>query len=266
MRLNELKFIIKSAGEMGSGIAWRLYRAGFKRIVMLDIAGPMAVRRSVCFCEAIYDGVKVVDTITAVAARTDGEIEQALEKAQIPVVVDHAWQTIAAWKPQVVIDAILAKQNLGTHIEEAELVIGLGPGFSAGVDAHVVIETNRGANCGRLIYKGCAEKNTGIPGSVMGHGVKRVVRAPARGNFNAAVLLDDTVEVGDCLGTVVNQPVLAEIGGNIRGLIRDKIYVEKGVKIGDIEPRAGVDNSQVSDKSLAIAGAVFEAVLSRYND
>lgn len=266
MSINKLKFIIKGAGEMGSGIAWRLYRAGFKRIVMLDTDTPMAVRRSVCFCEAVYDGVKVVDGIIGVAVKTSREIEEILDKFQIPVVVDPSWQSIATWRPEVVIDAILAKKNIGTQIDEAQLVIALGPGFCAGVDTHVVIETNRGPNCGRLIHKGCAEKNTGIPGSVMGHDVARVVRASATGNFKATVLLNDIVKAGDTLGTVDNKPVKAQIDGQVRGLIRDKILVKKGVKIGDIEPRAHVNNNLVSDKSLTLAGAVFEAVLSRYNN
>jgi len=265
MTINKVKFIIKGAGEMGSGIAWRLHQAGFKRIVMLDTDNPMAVRRSVCFCEAVYDGVKVVDGITAVAIKTSREIEETLNKSQIPVVVDPSWRTISTWRPEVVIDAILAKKNIGTQIDEAELAIGLGPGFCAGVDTHVVIETNRGPNCGRLIYEGCAEKNTSIPGSVMGHDVARVVRAPATGKFKAAVLLNDTVKAYDILGSVNNQLVKAQIDGQVRGLIRDKILVKNGVKIGDIEPRNHVDNNLVSDKSLALAGAVLEAVLSRYN-
>ena len=265
MEINKLKFVIKGAGEMGSGIAWRLYRAGFKRIVMLDTINPLAVRRAVCFCEAVYDGMKVVDGITAVAVRTDREMEDALGNDQIPVIADPSWQTIAKWKPEVVIDAILAKKNLGTQITEAECVIGLGPGFCAGIDAHVVIETNRGPNCGRLIYHGCAEENTGIPGTVMGHDVTRVVRAPCAGNFSTAISLDDDVKAGDILGTVDSEAVSAQIDGNVRGLIRDKIFIKKGVKIGDIEPRENVDITLVSDKSLALAGAVFEAVLFKYN-
>ncbi len=265
MAINKLKFIIKGAGEMGSGIAWRLHRAGFKRIVMLDMDNPMAVRRSVCFSEAVYDGVKVVDGITAVEIKTSPEIEETLNKSQIPVVVDPSWQTISSWRAEVVIDAILAKKNIGTKIDEAELVIALGPGFCAGIDTHVVIETNRGPNCGRLIYEGYAEKDTGIPGSVMGHDVTRVVRAPATGKFKAAVLLNNTVRANDILGSVNNQPVKAQMDGQVRGLIRDKILVNKGVKIGDIEPRAHIDNNLVSDKSLSLAGAVLEAVLHKYN-
>ncbi len=265
MVLHKIKFVIKGAGEMGSGIAWRLHRAGFKRLVMLDTENPMAVRRSVCFCEAVYDGKKIVDGIAGVAVQTILEIEQTIKKSQIPVVVDPSWLTIAQWRPEVVIDAIIAKKNIGTRIDEAELVIGLGPGFCAGVDTHIVIETNRGPNCGRLIHKGCAEKNTGIPGSVMGHDVARVVRAPATGIFAAAVFLNDRVKAGDTLGTVDNKVVKAQIDGHVRGLIRDGIFVKTGVKIGDIEPREQVNNDLVSDKSLAIAGAVLEAVLFQYN-
>lgn len=265
MVLHKLKFIIKGAGEMGSGIAWRLHRAGFKRLVMLDTENPMAVRRSVCFSEAVYDGRKIVDGITGVALQTSLDIEKTLKKSQIPVLVDPSWRTIARWKPEVVIDAILAKKNIGTRIDEAELVIGLGPGFCAGIDTHIVIETNRGPNCGRLIHQGYAEKNTGIPGSVMGHDVARVVRAPATGIFAAAVLLNDRVKAGDTIGTVDNKVVKAQIDGRVRGLIRDRLFVQTGVKIGDIEPREHVNNNLVSDKSLALAGAVLEAILFRYN-
>ena len=265
MVLHRIKFIIKGAGEMGSGIAWRLHRAGFKRLVMLETENPMAVRRSVCFCEAVYDGRKIVDGITGVMVQTSLEIQQALEKFQIPVLVDPSWLIIARWRPEVVIDAILAKKNIGTRMDEAELVIGLGPGFCAGVDTHIVVETNRGPNCGRLIHTGCAEKNTGIPGSVMGHDVARVVRAPATGIFDAAVVLNDRVKAGDTLGTVDNNVVKAQIDGHVRGLIRDGIFVKTGVKIGDIEPREQVNNDLVSDKALALAGAVLEAVLFQYN-
>lgn len=260
-----LSIIIKGAGEMASGIAWRLYQAGFKNIVMLDIANPMAVRRAVCFCEAIYDGTKVVDGVTGVLATSQAEIDQALENKDIPVLIDPSWETIGERCPQVVIDAILAKRNLGTRIDEAEHVIGLGPGFSAGNDVHAVIETHRGPNCGRVIHKGCASANTGIPGSVMGYDVERVVRAPASGQFISSVSLNDTVKKGDIIGSVEQKNVRALLDGSVRGLIRNKIFVEKNVKIGDIEPRPDVDNNLVSDKSLGLGGAVLESVLSKFN-
>ncbi|MFW2365113.1 MAG: selenium-dependent molybdenum cofactor biosynthesis protein YqeB [Desulforhopalus sp.] len=263
--LNKLFIIIKGAGEMASGLAWRLYRAGFTNIVMLEIDKPMAVRRSVCFCEAVYDGRKTVDGIEAILAKTNTEIGSILEQNQIAVVVDPQWQTIEEIKPQVVIDAILAKKNLGTRIVEADLVIGLGPGFIAGEDVDVVVETNRGPNCGRLLYSGSAEKDTGIPGTVMGFDLERVIRAPTAGLFKASVEMNDHVQVGDTIGIVDQRPVIAAISGVTRGLIRDKIFVSKGLKIGDIEPRQGVDTTKVSDKSLGLGGAVLEALLAKFN-
>lgn len=250
---------------MASGIAWRLHKGGFKNIVMLEIAAPMAVRRTVSFSECVYDGTKAVDGVMAVHAATAPEIDRALTEGKIAVVIDPEWQTIEDRRPDVVIDAIIAKKNLGTRMDEADLVIGLGPGFCAGSDVHVVIETNRGPNCGRVMYQGCPEKNTGIPGTVMGIDVDRVVRATATGNFIPFVHLNDRVEAGAVLGAVNGVPVLARVDGLVRGLIRAEIFVKEGVKIGDIEPRDNVDNSLVSDKSLGLGGAVLEAILSRYN-
>lgn len=263
--LKELSIIIKGAGEMASGLSWRLYRAGFTNIVLLEIDKPIAVRRSVCFCEAVYDGRKTVDGIEAIRTANDTEIHSALEQNRIAVVVDPQWLTIDKRKPEVVIDAILAKKNLGTRIVEADLVIGLGPGFTAGADVDVVVETNRGPNCGRLLYSGSAEKNTGIPGTVMGFDLERVVRAPAAGFFKASVEMNDHVQVGDTIAVVDQIPVIAAISGVIRGLIRDNIFVTKSLKIGDIEPRQGVDITKVSDKSLGLGGAVLEAVLAKFN-
>ena len=219
----------------------------------------------VSFCEAVYDGIKIVDGVKAVSVKTRSEIEQTLQKSCIPVIVDPEWHTISMWKPNVVIDAIIAKKNLGTHLSEAELVIGLGPGFVTGTDAHLVIETNRGADCGRVIYKGAAAENTGTPGSVAGHARKRVVRAPATGIFSSLVSFDDIVTPGTLLGKVADTAVTAQIEGKVRGLIRDQRMVQEGDKIGDIEPRLEVNSHLVSDKSLALAGGVLEAVLWKYN-
>ena len=265
IKLNELTFIIKGAGEMASGIAWRLHRSGLTQIIMVETAAPAAVRRLVSFCEAVYDGSKVVDGVKAVSAKGHQEIKQALAENIIPVVVDPEWLTISEWNPDVVIDAIIAKKNLGTHQNEAELVIGLGPGFSAGSDVHLVIETNRGANCGRVLHTGSAEQNTGVPGQVKGYAEERVVRAPNTGVFEASVSFDDLVKPGTILGQVAYSPVTALIQGKVRGLIRDQRHVKKGDKIGDIEPRIEVNSHLVSDKSLALAGGVLEAILWKFN-
>jgi len=263
--LNDLAVVIKGAGEMASGIAWRLYKSGFRNIVLLETRNPLAVRRRVCFCEAVYDGIKTVDGIEAVLAASDSEIEAAHRKGRVAVVVDPEWRTVRNRKPQVVIDAIIAKRNLGTTIDEAGLVIGLGPGFEAGKDVHVVVETNRGPNCGRIMYSGMAEENTGVPGKVLGFDVERVVRSPETGIFKAHKLLDDPVKAGETIGEVAGMPVTVAIDGVLRGLIRDRTPVRQKLKIGDIEPRKNVDNSLVSDKSLGLGGAVLEAVMTKYN-
>ena len=265
MSLNDLTFIIKGAGEMASGITWRLFKSGFTRIIMLETATPMAVRRLVSFCEAVYDGEKVVDGVKAVCVKDDQEIVQAFQNRFVPVMVDPEWHIVSKWNPDVVIDAIIAKRNIGTHRNEAELVIGLGPGFNTGSDVDLVIETNRGANCGRVIHEGSAAENTGVPGSVMGYASERVVRAPDTGIFEAKIAFEEIVKQGQVLGEVGNTPVTAQIGGKVRGLIRDKRFVEKGLKIGDIEPRIEVNSLRVSDKSLALAGGVLEAVLWKFN-
>jgi len=263
--LRDTSIIIKGAGEMASGIAWRLYRSGFRNISMLEVEHPMAVRRRVCFCEAVYDSSTVVDGVAGVLCADDEEMNKALGFATIPVVVDPDWKTIGRRKPQIVIDAILAKRNLGTRMEEAPLVIGVGPGFTAGGDAHAVVETNRGPNCGRVLYTGRAMKNTGIPAKVMGFDVERVLRAPTDGVFKARVQLGERVTAGDTIATVDSSPVKTAITGVVRGLIRDGIKVAKDLKIGDMEPREGVDINLVSDKSLGLGGAVLEAVLAGIN-
>lgn len=261
MNLSELTFLIKGAGEMASGIAWRLYRSGFTRIIMIETGNPAAVRRLVSFCEAVYDGKKVVHGVTAVHAKNLQESYKALSDGYIPVIVDPDWLIISELEPDVVIDAIIAKKNLGTRKDEAELVIGLGPGFCAGSDVHLVIETNRGPNCGRVIHEGRAQKNTGVPGIVQGHTIERVVRAPDSGTFDAEVSFDDIVKPGTVFGKVAGTPVMVQIDGKVRGIIRDRRQVVKGDKIGDIEPRIEVNSHLVSDKSLAIGGGVLEALL-----
>lgn len=263
--LAALKIVIKSAGEMGSAIAWRLFRSGFRNIVLLDTKAPVAVRRTVCFSEAIYDGEKTVDGVTGAVAQSLKEIENNFSREIISVVVDPTWQKLAEFKPDVVIDAIIAKKNLGTTIDEADLVIGLGPGFYAGKDVDLVIETNRGANCGRLIHTGEAEANTGVPGPVLGHTADRVIRAKIDGIFKATIKINDNITKNEPIALISQTKVLAPTSGHVRGLIRDNIFVKKGMKIGDIEPRDNIDNDKISDKGLSVAGATLEAILNKYN-
>lgn len=256
---------IKGAGEMATGVAVRLKRSGFSSIFMLEMAHPLAVRRTVSFCEAIHDGQSMVEGIASVHARNRAEIFNAWKKGRIPVLIDPQWRMVQRLQPHVVVDAIIAKRNLGTTIGDAPLVIGLGPGFTAPVDVHRVIETMRGHDLGRVIDKGSAGANTGIPGSIGGYTRERVLRAPVAGLFHSNVTITDSVRAGDRIGHVDGRGVQAEIDGVIRGLIRSGSFVSQGVKIGDIDPRGRAAYCHtVSDKSRAIGGAVLEAILGAW--
>lgn len=266
-RLNQLHIGIKGAGEMASAIAWRLFRANFHKIFMMEIPNPLAVRRAVSFCEAVHEGSTTVEGVESILVDDISDIHTAWSREAIAVLVDPHWKTIKGIQPQIVIDAILAKKNMGTATSEAPLVIGLGPGFTAPIDAHLVIETNRGHHLGRIITEGCAEQNTGTPGSIGGFTGQRVLRAPLDGIFKASRSIADLVAPADVIGTVEEEKVQAEIGGVLRGVIRSGSHVPKGLKIGDIDPRGQKHYCYtISDKSRAISGSVLEAILRFYNN
>lgn len=251
---------------MASAVAWRLYMANLRRILMLEIQNPMAVRREVAFCEAIHDGQKEVEGVKAVSADGIDAIKACWQGNAIAVAADPRWRSLSKIKPGVVVDAILAKKNMGTNANEAELVIGLGPGFSAGKDVHLVIETNRGHHLGRIITSGAAEPNTGIPGSIGGYSAERVLRAPAGGKFNAQKKIGDYVNKDDVVGLVEEAKVNAGIDGVLRGLIRSGSNVSEGLKLGDIDPRGEASYCYtISDKARAIGGSVLEAILRIFN-
>lgn len=256
--------IIKGAGEMASGVAVRLYRAGFRRLVMLETDRPTAVRRTVSFCEAVYDKKQSVEGIEAILVDDQEGVDSAWEKDCLPVCVDPKWDLISRFSPTISIDAVLAKRNLGTKIDEAPLVVALGPGFTAGVDAHRVIETNRGHDLGRVLTSGSAEANTGIPGSIGGFTVERVLRSPIAGPIESLRKIGDVVKAGETVCMVGGTPVTAKIDGILRGLIRDGLTVEKNMKIGDVDPRCKRENCfTVSDKARALGGAVLEAICAK---
>jgi xanthine dehydrogenase accessory factor len=264
--LSELIVAFKGAGEIASAIAWRLYQANLRRIFMLEIARPLAVRREVSFCEAIEHDRQAVEGVEAIRAASEAAIRKAWSADQIPVCVDPQWDLIAIMQAHVVVDATIAKRNLGTHLDEAPLVIGLGPGFEAGRDVHTLIETNRGHNLGRIILSGSAEPNTGVPGTIGGQSAKRVLRAPCDGHFRALRQIRDMVKAGDTIGEVDGQPVTAAIDGVVRGLIATDIPVTRGLKLGDVDPRGDVSYcGTISDKGRAIGGSVLEAILRVYN-
>jgi xanthine dehydrogenase accessory factor len=266
IKLSELIVVIKGAGEMASAVAWRIYMSNIRKILMLETAAPLAVRREVSFCEAVHEERQTVEGVEAIKVDGYETMPKAWNHGKIAIVVDPDWKLLDQAQPDVVIDAILAKKNLGTHKKEARLVIGLGPGFDAGQDVHMVIETHRGHNLGRIITSGKAAPDTGIPGSIKGYTEERVLRAPCDGEFNTRRSIGNPVKRGDAIGTVAKEPVVAEIDGVIRGLIRSPVRVPRGLKIGDIDPRGSIDYCDtISEKARAIGGAVLEAILRVYN-
>ncbi len=240
--------------------------SNIRQILMLETASPQAVRRAVSFCEAVYDGHQTVEGVVANWAENDDAVRSGWEKGKIAVSVDPEWKMLDGFQPDVVIDAILAKNNQGTRMDEAPLVIGLGPGYVAGQDVHMVVETHRGHNLSRIITVGGAEPNTGIPGPIGGYTEERILRAPCDGKFKAARSIGDRVKKGERIGTVATDVIQAQIDGVLRGLIRSSSRVCRGLKIGDIDPRGDVNYCHtISDKARAISGSVLEAILRVFN-
>ncbi|WP_306535879.1 selenium-dependent molybdenum cofactor biosynthesis protein YqeB [Geobacter sp.] len=264
--LKERVIIMKGAGEMATGVACRLYKSGFRRILMLETHCPLAVRREVSFCEAIHDDRKSVEGIDAVRIDDGAGLAKAWEKGMIALRVDPKGDTVRRMQPDILIDATVAKRNLGIAITDATLVIALGPGFTAGRDCHLVVETNRGHNLGRLITTGEAEPNTGIPGNIGGFTKERVLRAPGDGPFTTGKKIGDPIARGEVVGQVGTDTVTAPIDGILRGLIRPGSPVTTGLKIGDIDPRGDAAYCHtVSEKARALGGSVLEAILTVYN-
>ncbi len=263
--LQNLIILVKGGGEMATGVAHRLARSGF-RVCLTEIPRPMAVRREVAFCEAVYDGEKEVEGLRARRVAGKDEILRSWEEGQIPLVVDPECSIRRELSPEVLIDAILAKKNLGTRIDDAPLVIGLGPGFCAGRDVHYVIETNRGHSLGRVIENGQAEADTGVPGEIAGFTWERVLRAPAAGEFRGKKRIGDPVQKGEVVAEAGGEPVAAKIDGVLRGILRSGVRVTAGMKAGDVDPRGIREHCfTISDKARSIGGGVLEAILMRYN-
>ncbi|GHV68333.1 molybdenum hydroxylase [Spirochaetia bacterium] len=258
--------IIKGAGDLASGIALRLFHAGFD-IAMTEIAAPLAVRRTVSFSQAVYDGKARVEDISAILVKDEVEMQKVIDQKQIAIFIDPLAAIVRQLKPPVLIDAIMAKKNTGTAIDDAPLVVGIGPGFTAGSDCHAVVETQRGHTLGRLIIEGSAIPNTGIPGSINGYTTERLLRSSADGIFEPLVEIGDTVQKDDTVARVRDSggnvfPVIAAAGGIVRGLLPPGITVKKGMKAGDLDPRCVRSHCfTVSDKALSIGGGVLEALL-----
>lgn len=256
-----MKVLIRGAGDIASGIALRLHRAGMQ-VVMTDLSAPTAIRRTVCFSQAILLGEMTVEDVTARRADSIEEAESLLRRGLIPVLADPDCACRAQLRPDALVDAILAKRNLGTKIDDAPVVVGIGPGFTAGEDCHAVVETMRGHTLGRVIYSGSALPNTNIPGLIGGFAGERVLRAPCDGIFTAVHRIGDTVEEGETIGFVEGQRMKCTISGVLRGVLDDGVPVKKGMKSGDVDPRCKPEYcTTISDKALAVGGGVVEAVL-----
>lgn len=256
-----MRVLIRGAGDLASGIAMRLFHAKME-VIMTDLPRPTAIRRTVCFSQAILFGTMTVEDVTAVFAETPEAAASILKEKKIPVLADPEAASIAALRPDAVVDAILAKRNLGTKITDAPCVIGVGPGFTAGLDCHVCVETMRGHTLGRVITEGSPIPNTNIPGLIGGFAGERVLRAPADGIFRQRLEIGDMVEQNEIAGYVGTEPMRCQITGVLRGLLADGTPVHRGMKAGDVDPRGEVSYCQlVSDKALAIGGGVLEAIL-----
>jgi len=254
--------VIRGAGDIATGIALRLWRAHIQ-VVMTDIARPTAIRRTVCFSEAIVHGEVTVENVTARRSADAAEALELLQQGILPVLIDPECACKEQLKPDALVDAILAKRNLGTTMTDAPVVVAVGPGFTAGVDCHAVVETMRGHYLGRAIYDGSAMPNTGIPGLIGGFAGERVLRAPADGIFHQLVEIGAQVKMGDVAATVNGEPMICTLDGVLRGILAEGTPVFKGMKAGDIDPRCALEHCYcASDKALAVGGGVLEAVLN----
>ncbi len=254
--------IVRGGGDIATGTIYKLRKCGF-RVLVLEVENPSAIRRNVAFCEAVYEGSKQVEDMRCVLGHSLLECEKIMDEGHVAMLVDPKGECIPFVKPIVLVDAILAKKNLGTKKDMAKLTIALGPGFEAGKDVDVVVETMRGHSLGRLIYEGCAIKNTGIPGNIAGYSKERVIHSPCAGICHSVKKITDIVEKGEIIAYVDDTPVYASMSGLLRGLIRDEYPVTCGFKMADIDPRKDEYNNcfTISDKARCIAGGVVEAIL-----
>lgn len=252
---------MRGGGDLGSACALRLARVGFK-VLVAERARPTVVRRTVAFAEAVYTGTATVEEMTARRVESRSALSAAWTAGEVPVVIDPHLAFSLAQSPRIVLDATMAKRNLGMSRSLPSRAIGLGPGFVAGVDVDAVIETNRGPHLGRVIWSDSAEPNTGVPAPINGYAGDRVLRAPIAGTLDTLKSIGDVVAAGELVAAVSGRPIRAPFHGTIRGLLRAGSSVHASMKVGDIDPRIHPDlHLQVSDKALAVAGGVLEAAL-----
>ena len=276
----KILIICRGGGDLATGIVHRLFRAGFP-VLVLETDSPAAIRRQVSFSEAVYDGTATVEGVTAerIASADRASVDHVLEAGRVPLLVDPEGSSIPLLKPDIVVDAIIAKKNLGTAKEMAPLVIGVGPGFTAGEDVDLVVESMRGHNLARIFTSGSALPNTGIPGNIGGFTKERVLHAEAAGYMKNIRKIGDIVEKGEEIARIYEKmtedgifsgsyvSVEASISGIIRGLIREGYHFQKGFKIADIDPRESelANCFTISDKARSIGGSVLEAVCGYVN-
>ncbi len=262
--------IVRGGGDIATGTIYKLFQCGF-RVLILETENPSAIRRNVAFSEAVYNGTQTVEGLTCTLAKTVEEAVSLLEERRLTMLIDPVGECIGQLRPMAVVDGILAKKNLGTHKTMAPITVALGPGFTAGEDVDAVIETMRGHSLGRVIYKGEAIRNTGIPGVIAGFSKERVLHSPAAGVLRNVKKITDMVQKGETIALIETEegdiPVIATIDGLLRGLIRDGYPVTKGFKIADIDPRLQEYENcfTISDKARCIAGGVVEAILHLKN-
>lgn len=263
--MNDL-IIVRGGGDLATGTIYKLRKCGFP-VLILETAAPSAIRRNVAFSEAVYQGRQTVENMTCFLASSVGQAESLLREGKLVLLTDPEGSAISRLKPLAVVDAILAKKNLGTRKSMAPITLALGPGFTAGQDVDAVIETKRGHNLGRVLWQGSAQANTGIPGIIGGFGQERVIHSPAAGILRTVCKITDTVHRGQLIAVVETEnedvPVTATLDGLLRGLIRDGYPVTKGFKIADIDPRMEEYQNcfTISDKARCIAGGVVEAIM-----
>ena len=265
-KLSELIVLIKGGGEVASGIAHRLHLSHL-RVCLTEIANPLAVSRGVTFSEAVFDGIKIIMGVKAeLVSALPKDIYRVWQQGNIPIVVDPETSIKEKIKPEVLVDAIMAKRNSGTKISDAPLVIGVGPGFYAGRDVHMVVESNHSSNLGRVILEGKAEKNTGIPVAVGGLTKERVIWAPKAGVFTSNREIGDSVVAGEVVGWVGDLSLKAPISGMLRGLIRSGVGVSKGSKLIEVDPLndKAICNI-ITDKMRRIGEGALQAIMLKFN-
>jgi len=263
--LNNILAVIRGGGDLATGVAVRLFRAGFK-IIILEIERPTVIRLAVSFARTVYESKAVIEGIEGFLVSSCKEAQNIINQRKIAVLIDSEGNYIDKLNPTILIDAILAKRNLGTGKEQAPLVIGLGPGFTAGKEVDAVVETKRGHYLGRAIYQGKAELDTGIPGEIKGESIRRLLKSPADGEIMPLHKIGDLVKLDEVVAEVAGVPLKAEISGVLRGLIYTRTQVTRGMKVGDIDPRGIKDHCfTVSDKARSIGGGVLEIICTYLN-